>query len=279
MSKKNSRLYRVWINDHAYVEPMLIPSTLIKIPAEYQRCIQEDHVQEIVENFNRAALNPIKVSYRDGKYWVFDGSHSFTALKRIMEGKESFLVECRVFKNLTHEEECLLFALQYGKTTKVPVRYEMNALILGKDEATLELMEATREAGFELSVGENKGGMIRAIEKARSLFETYGKDLYVDALSLIKETWGGSQDSLSANVMGGVIVFLEKYKDQYLRSRFVKKLSAKDIKDLGGEARINRASKQSLDGAFAVVIAKTYNYGNGKGRINDSEFWTLGCKA
>lgn len=276
MSK--NRMYRVWINDHAYAEMRLIPSDQIVIPKDYQRCIRPDHVQEIVDNFNRAVLNPIKVSHRNGKYWVFDGSHSFTALKQINAGQGTFLVECRVYENLTYEEECVLFARQYGTVTKVPVRYEMNALIKGKNEPTLDLVEATKVGGFDLSINEKKDGTIWAIDKARNLFETFGSKLYIEALSLIKETWNGKQDSLSANMIGGVILFLDKFGDQYLRSRFVKKLALKDLKKLRAEARCNKAANQSADGAYAVVIAKTYNYGSGKGRLDDTQFWALGCK-
>lgn len=278
MSKNNRGAYRVWLNGHAYVEPKLLPSNIIELPPQYQRRIDMNHVQEIVDNFNRAILNPIKVSHRNGKYWAFDGGHSFTALKQINTGKPTFMVECRVYENLSLEEEAELFALQSGSVRKVPVRYEMKALVLGKNKKTMDLVSATEEAGFTLGITEHPEGAIEAIEKARQLFEKYGADLYTDALCLIKETWNGQKESLSANMLGGVMLFLSKYKDQYMRQRFVKKLSVKPIQDLKREARWNRGGDQSVDGSYATAIAKVYNYGGGKGRLNDRVFWTLGVK-
>ena len=278
MSKNNRGAYRVWLNGHAYVEPKLLPSNIIELPPQYQRRIDMDHVQEIVDNFNRAILNPIKVSHRNGKYWVFDGGHSFTALKQINTGKPAFMVECRVYENLSFEEEAELFAFQSGSVRKVPVKDELKALVLGKNKKTMDLVSATEEAGFTLGITEHPEGAIEAIEKARQLFEKYGAELYTDALCLIRETWNGKKDSLSANMLGGVMLFLSKYKDQYSRQRFVKKLGVKPIPDLKREARWNRGGDQSVDGSYATAIAKVYNYGGGKGRLNDRVFWTLGVK-
>ena len=278
MSKNNRGAYRVWLNGHAYVEPKLLPSNIIELPSQYQRRIDMNHVQEIVDNFNRAILNPIKVSHRDGKYWAFDGGHSFTALKQINAEKVVFMVECRVYENLSFEEEAELFALQSGSVRKVPVKYKMNALVLGNNKQTMDLVSATEAAGFTLGITEHPEGAIEAIEKACQLYQKYGADLYTDALNLIKETWNGRKESLTANMMGGVMLFLSKYKDTFLRQRFVKKLSVHPLQELKRNARSNKGRDQSADGSYATAIAKAYNFGGGKGRLDDRLFWTLGVK-
>ena len=278
MSKNNRGAYRVWLNGHAYVEPKLLPSNIIELPPQYQRRIDLNHVQEIVDNFNRAILNPIKVSHRNGKYWAFDGGHSFTALKQINAEKKVFMVECRVYENLSFEEEAELFAFQSGSVRKVPIKYEMNALVLGKNKETMDLVAATEAAGFTLGITEHPEGSIEAIEKARLLYQKYGTELYTDALCLIKETWNGRKESLTANMMGGVMLFLSRYKDTYLRQRFVKKLSVQPLQELKRDARRNKGRDQSADGSYATAIARVYNYGGGKGRLDERLFWTLGVK-
>ena len=278
MSKNNRGAYRVWLNGHTYVEPKLLPSNIIELPPQYQRRIDLNHVQEIVDNFNRAILNPIKVSHRNGKYWAFDGGHSFTALKQINAEKKVFMVECRVYENLSFEEEAELFAFQSGSVRKVPIKYEMNALVLGKNKETMDLVAATEAAGFTLGITEHPEGSIEAIEKARLLYQKYGTELYTDALCLIKETWNGRKESLTANMMGGVMLFLSRYKDTYLRQRFVKKLSVQPLQELKRDARRNKGRDQSADGSYATAIARVYNYGGGKGRLDERLFWTLGVK-
>ena len=74
------------------------------------------------------------------------------------------------------------------------------------------------------------------------------------------------------------MLFLSKYRDTFLRQRFVKKLSVQPLQELKCDARSNKGRDQSADGSYATAIAKVYNYGGGKGRLDDRLFWTLGVK-
>ncbi len=47
----------------------------------YQRDINQKEVAYIVSNFDPHQIGVIKVSYRDGKYYVYDGQHRITAFK------------------------------------------------------------------------------------------------------------------------------------------------------------------------------------------------------
>ena len=61
----------------------------------YQRKLDRNKVRKIVANFNNNIMNPIKVSYRDGKYFVFDGQHTEQALILMNDGKDTD-VYCKV---------------------------------------------------------------------------------------------------------------------------------------------------------------------------------------
>lgn len=54
---------------------MLKPSE-INVDILYQRMIDTNRVARMVKQFNPNLVNPPKVSFRDGKYWVFDGQHT-----------------------------------------------------------------------------------------------------------------------------------------------------------------------------------------------------------
>ena len=78
----------------------------------YQRTVKERTVQKLVNNWNPIYLDPIVVSYRDGRYNVIDGQHRVTAMKRMSEsGKTAADVKvlCVVHTGLTYADEAELF--------------------------------------------------------------------------------------------------------------------------------------------------------------------------
>ena len=152
MRKKKSGVYRFWLNERVYVEHKLLPSHLLQHNLEYQRKVNMARVDLIVENFNPYIANPIKVSHRDGKYNIVDGGHTLMALKKINADKRSFLVECRVYENLTREEENIMFATQFGFSKPITILDEMNALENGRDQETMDIIQTTKEAGVTLAI-------------------------------------------------------------------------------------------------------------------------------
>ena len=265
--RRNGAAYRVWMNDRIYVEARLLPSHVLEIDPDYQRKIDMERVEQMVKEFNPCIVNSLKVSHRNGKYKVFDGGHTLMLLKIINEGKPSFLVECRVYENLTEDEEKLLFAAQTGLSKPISVNDEMNALAGAGDPETVDIIRATNASGVNLAIRENKGTSVRAVGKARSLYRNYGSDTYEDAVSLIMSTWYGKNGSLNANVLGGVTAFLDAFGNVYDRDRFIKKLKGIEPKDILATAKRNKTDYQTLDKACATEIAKTYNKGRGPGRL------------
>ena len=79
----------------------------------YQRMVDFSRVKKIVSNFNPNLVNPIKVSFRDGKYYVFDGQHTLKALVAKNNNRD-LMVECKVYYGMTLEDEAKLFAEQNG---------------------------------------------------------------------------------------------------------------------------------------------------------------------
>jgi hypothetical protein len=78
-----------------------INSAFILSDPDYQRTLDVNRVKRIVANFNPNLVNPIKVSLRNGKYYVFDGQHTLAALK-MKNNNQNLLVECKVYR-LTKE--------------------------------------------------------------------------------------------------------------------------------------------------------------------------------
>ena len=68
---------------------MVLDTSQIIAPREhYQREIKNQRVKRIVKDFDERIANEPKVSYRDGKYYVFDGQHTIDARKVMNDGED-----------------------------------------------------------------------------------------------------------------------------------------------------------------------------------------------
>ena len=249
---------------------VFLDSAILERDFSYQRPVRMTKVNKIVSGFNPDVVNALKVSLRDGHYYVFDGSHTLEALKKI-NGKESFPVECKLFTGLTYEREAELFALQNGEATRVSVTYKIRALAASHDAETTGFIEATREGGFEMTPGRTtaKPGYIIAVAKAQELYKAIGREAYVTMLQLIKEAWNGESWSVSQYMLGGMGIFIKTFGTKINAKRFVKKLRCVSCPEIQKEA----SKFQNVPAAhkYACAIVRFYNKSGGNGTLLISE--------
>lgn len=74
----------------------------------YQRTIDSHRVKKMAEEYDPNLVNPIKVSFRDGKYWIIDGHHTERMLI-LLNGNQDLPVDCKVFYGMTWLDEVNLF--------------------------------------------------------------------------------------------------------------------------------------------------------------------------
>ena len=88
-------------------------SALLEIPRNtYQRGLNPERVKRISHSFDERIANEPKVSLRDGHYVVFDGQHVIAARVDKNSGEELPIL-CKVYSDLTEQEEAKLFASAY----------------------------------------------------------------------------------------------------------------------------------------------------------------------
>ena len=91
---------------------MKIPASQLVIPREtYQRPFTSNRAKEIAANFDERIANEPKVSYRDGKYFVFDGQHTVAA-RVMLNGGNDLLITCKVYYGMTEKEEAVFKQMQ-----------------------------------------------------------------------------------------------------------------------------------------------------------------------
>lgn len=121
----------------------------ISVDGLYQRDLSAPKVKKIVREFNPYLVNAIKVSFRDGKYYVFDGQHTIAAVKAKHKGADC-QVDCKVFYGLTRLDEMELFILQNGASSAVATREKFRALYNNGDPEIASLVKLTEKAGLEV---------------------------------------------------------------------------------------------------------------------------------
>lgn len=133
-----------------------IDSTRLRFVDDYQKPLDEKRVAQIVAEFDDNIVNEPKVSFRNDKYFVFDGQHTVAAL--IMKNNNRPLkITYKVYHDLTVEDEAFLFAEQTGFSAKPTPGYRLRALLFAKDEESLAFKDATEGAGFILDLDGVRG--------------------------------------------------------------------------------------------------------------------------
>lgn len=148
-----------------------------------------------------------------------------------MNGNNDLPILCKVYYGMTEQDEALLFAMQTGVSAALTPSARLRANLRGEDKASGEFYAATEEAGLHMGFERGGGtGRILCINTAFAEFKRVGAELYKEALTILLEAWGGDPDSLRADVIQGIVHFVELYHGEYDRERLIYSLRAYEPK-------------------------------------------------
>ena len=214
-------------------------------------------IQSLADNFDPLLFNPIKVVYRDGKYFIVDGVHIREALVKL-KGTDDFPILCRVFTDLSAEDEAQLYAQLHGYN-KPSINYtnKLRTMYHAKDADTIRFVEVTEANGFEVNMNNHhsKNGTITAIYTTFKAFMDLGELRYGRMLRLIRSVWNGEPWSLSRNMICGMARFIRMYdfSDEEFMAAF-QSVGKADI-----DAGVESFHSLSREEAFANAIAQLFN--------------------
>ena len=214
---------RIACDDKCSYEYKRMPAAWLETDFSYQRKIDAARVERIVNSFDPRLANEVKVSFRDGKFYVFDGAHTLSALKRI-HGEEAFMVDCKVYYGLSYEDEAYLFALQSGESKDVAFNTRLRALMISGSQEATDFRAHTARAGFQLADGAG---------------------------------------SATGYLLGGVAVFLREHGEEYSRPRFIKRLRSATYETLRDEARRQQRGSSDVAHALAIAKLYNLTGGRG----------------
>lgn len=249
---------------HNFEYKVLRPSQ-ISIDELYQRKLDMNRVDRIVKEFNGDLFNEPKVSYRDGKFWVFNGQHSIAAWRKYFGGEDKGLA-CKVYKGMTWLDECEAFIAQNGISKEPTTNEKLSAAKEAHRPDVMEMVKGAELVGFTVSFTLNRKA--NSIIAVASLFRAYhrlGYEMYVDMLTAIRDAWNGDPDSLCSQILNGMATFYKAYGGNFKREDLVTSLKRITPAQIIREGRAIKAKN-----GFAREIVKCYN-AKRRNRLNVEE--------
>ena len=205
-------------------EVRYVDSVLLNPCAEYQRLLRMGKVAKIAANFSEYIANEPKVSYRDGRYFVFDGQNTIEA-RKTCNGGRNLPIRCKVFYGLSKEHEALLFAVQTGISSELTAGEQLRAKLVAHEENACDFVSVTEDTGVRFALdGIRTPWKIYCIRSAYYIYKSYGTALYHEMLSVLVDAWDGDSDSFLSGILHGMARFLALYQGEYSRERLVGRL-------------------------------------------------------
>lgn len=250
-----TRVHQSWYGTlHLYQQADLRPCL------SYQRPVDEKEADRLIRDWDERLLDPVIVSFRDGKFYVIDGQHRIAAMRKMNNGSEVMAV-CKVYSGLTYEQEAdLCYKLDKAKR-RLSLSQSTNALAeSGTDAEITEIKYLVEHCGFVWALGKSRG-KTGEIVSTRALINAYhllGRETFIRFLRLLQNTWEGDPRSLTAAIISGTALFVKTYETEMNDHTFLSRLSAVDPDEINRRGRAD-FSTGNVALRFARVILEKYN--------------------
>lgn len=249
-----------------------LPINEITFDTTYQRQFSVDKVKAISSNYNSIAAGTPLVNIRlTGEKVGMDGRHRIEAMKK----RGIMLVECKVCRGLTVEQEAQIFV--YCNTMrKNPSALDVfkARLAIKTDKVANEINETIEKCGLTVvywGTGGRQGRSpkgVFAVGTLEEIYHRYGKQFLEEILLLVIQCWPDNGAALEWLVLKGMAEFHSKYKGKYSREALVSRMSAEGLPVLMRRAKSHAdLTKKSTHITFAAVIQEVYDKGRRTHRL------------
>lgn len=225
----------------------------------YQREVDMKRVNRIKKSYDACLVNPVKVSFRDNKYYVFDGRHTTMVEKLVRAKGKDVFVDCIVFSGLSRLDEMELFVEQNGESKNVNINDKMRALFNFGDADVCGMVSAAQEAGVRVDF--TRGQAVDKVTALRALMTVYLKmqrEQFVDMLSVLRQSWDGIPDSFVREILLGAEKFYEAYYGEFKSKDLVSSLRRVTPMAILREGKGLNTGTTS-NSTYARLILRAYN--------------------
>ena len=242
---------------------------------DYQRNLSQMHVDRAAEHFDPYQINPVKVSRRNGVYYVFNGQHTIEIIARV-SGSRDTPVWCMIYDDLNYEHEADIFANQQKYVKSLLPIEVFKANVEAGNEEQLTILKVVHSYGLEISPGKAPNS-ICAVSALESIYRKHGIHVLDRVIRLCVATWEGDANSLSGNILNGVARIIVAYGSMLNELVFKQKLGAVSVKQISRTAKERRAG--SLGYAEAMVLEYNGKKQNSRHRLPLHLLYTNGKSA
>lgn len=253
---------------HPY-DMQLIPARLFTVNRNYQREEKKKEISDIISNFDYHLVNPVKAVKRDGRYYIWDGQQTATALYSKF-GAE-YLIPTLVYSDIeTSKDEAVLLVsgnTGTGGGKKLTPNEIWDAILWADDPTALRINEIANSHGFNMgSKKKQKTQSINAVDAVQKMYKVLTEKQFDAMLRIIRAAWDGDPDSVTKPIIRGMAKFIRVYDGKYDEKNLIRRLSKKSPKEI---IRNGRASFSKGDAKWAREILEIYNSGTSTNRLPD----------
>ena len=226
----------------------------------YQRPVKEAVVKRLIREWDPTLLNPLVVSYRDGRYYLVDGQHRACVLRLKNDGKDLATL-CQVYRGLTYEQEAELYYKLDRAKGHLRLSHATKALLeSGSNPEIVEVNRLLGEAGFIWALDKPTGKDFE-IASTRTVINAYrllGGTAFSRMLLLLAKTWHGAPSSLKSYMLSGMALFVKTYETELKDATFIKRMSTVDPEEIIRRGKAD-FSTNNASLRYARVIWDKYN--------------------
>ena len=246
-------------------QEMMLFSNRLEVPrAAYQRRFRSKRARLIAEFFDERLANPLKVSFRDGRYRVFDGQHTMAA-RIMLNGGKHLPIKCIVYMGLTEQDEAALFAQQAGFSAPLTAGEYLRAQICAREYESAAFQNACNALDLQLDFDQKRGEFrIGCIKTAFEAYRRIGEEQFTEAMRILIAACNGDPDSLCAANVSAITHFVELYHGEYDPHRLATRLGHVDPLTIYHEGQIAGASLRG----YKKYLYQIYRIYNGSSKTN-----------
>lgn len=240
----------------------------IHIDRRYQRKIQTPMIRKIVEEFDYHEVNPVKVIYRSGEYYAFDGQQ--TTAGCLQKFGDDYLLPCLIYDDVpSWQDEAKLFEKINSKDAKKTVSDSdrWKSRMSRGDEIALDITAIANKYGLRIcdSSGNKCKGVIRSIAALDAIYSAYGRDVLSETIEILSRSFMGDLASLQSPMLRATAMFVSKYTGLYNKKAFIDRLSKTTAANI---LRVGKASVATGNTKYARELLAIYN-GKSKTKLPD----------
>ena len=243
-----------------------IPLEYLKRATNQRLRINKNNVNKIAKNWAWNQFDLLKVTYHfDNDYVeVQDGWHRTNAAILANEeyGKEIVTLPCRVFINLSRQEELDIFLKQQDNVTRLRIVDKFPSLIEKRDKATIDFVNLCNERNIiingyndELVRGRRRIG---SITKAKEIVEIKGRDCLSWCFDIIFDAhWDKTQGGFRGSLLKTLADFYSNDCRELIKTHIVEIL--KEVKTISYLNVVSGAGMRGNEAAYKDYILRRLN--------------------